>query len=160
MSYEKVKQYFEQYGLSHRLIELNQSSATVEQAAMAIGCEPGLIAKTMSFYLNDNVILLVTAGDAKIDNKKYKNYFHEKAKMVPSDQVENRVGHLPGGVCPFATNKGVIVYLDVSLKRFDTIFPAGGSANSAVKLSLQELEIFSSPLGWVDVCKGWCVDLS
>ncbi|QYK67464.1 Aminoacyl-tRNA editing domain protein [Paenibacillus sp. S02] len=119
-----------------------------------------MIAKTMSFYLNDNVILIVTAGDAKIDNKKYKNYFHEKAKMVPSDQVENRVGHLPGGVCPFAINKDVVVYLDVSLKRFDTLFPAGGSANSAVKMSLQELEIYSSPLGWVDVCKDWDVDLS
>lgn len=160
MSFEKVKQYFEQYGLSHRLIELSQSSATVEQAALAIGCEPGWIAKTMSFYLNDNVILIVTAGDAKIDNKKYKNYFHEKAKMVPSDQLENRVGHLPGGVCPFAINKDVVVYLDISLKRFDTVFPAGGSANSAVKVSLKELEIYCSPLGWVDVCKDWDVDLS
>ncbi|MGZ0041340.1 YbaK/EbsC family protein [Paenibacillus ottowii] len=132
---------------------MEQSSATVEQAAMAIGCEPGLIAKTMSFFLNGKAILIVTAGDVKIDNKKYKDYFHEKAKMIPSDQVEDYVGHAPGGVCPFNINTDVLVYLDVSLKRFETIYPAGGSANSAVKLSLNELETFSSACGWVDICK-------
>lgn len=160
MSFEKVKYYFEQFDLSHRVMELEQSSATVEQAAIAIGCEPELIAKTMSFFLNDKPVLIVTAGDAKIDNKKYKEYFGEKAKMIPGDQVEDYVGHAPGGVCPFATNKDVIVYLDVSLKRFETIFPAAGSANSAVKLSLKELETFSSALSWIDVCKGWFVNQS
>ncbi|MNW43074.1 prolyl-tRNA synthetase [compost metagenome] len=158
MSFVKVKQYFGEFNLSHRVVELEQTSATVEQAAMAIGCAPALIAKTMSFLLNDKAILIVTAGDAKIDNKKYKEYFREKAKMIPGEQVEVFVGHAPGGVCPFAINKDVNVFLDVSLKRFETIFPAAGSANSAVRLSLKELEVYSSALCWVDVSKGWFVN--
>lgn len=153
MSFEKVKHYFEQNNLAHRVLDLEQSSATVEQAAMAIGCEPAVIAKTMSFFINDKPILIVTAGDVKIDNKKYKDHFHEKAKMIPYDQVETYVGHAPGGVCPFCINEDVTVYLDKSLQRFDIVYPAGGSASSAVKLSLGELESLSSAVGWVDVCK-------
>lgn len=153
MALEKVVRYFEQFDLAHRVIELEQSSATVEQAAMAIGCAPEVIAKTMSFLLKEQPILIVTAGDVKIDNKKFKEHFHEKAKMIPYDQVEAYIGHAPGGVCPFGTNENVTVYLDLSLQRFDTVYPAGGSANSAVKLSLNELEAYSASAGWVDVCK-------
>lgn len=160
MSFEKVKRCFERSGLAHRVIELEQSSATVELAAKAIGCAPELIAKTMSFFINDKPILIVTAGDVKIDNKKYKDHFHEKAKMIPYDQVETYVGHAPGGVCPFCTNEDVTVYLDKSLQRFDIVYPAGGSANSAVKLFLKELETFSSAVGWVDVCKAPLINMS
>jgi len=155
MSFEKVLRYFEQQNLAHRVLELEQSSATVEQAAIAIGCAPAEIAKTMSFFVNDQPILIVTAGDVKIDNKKYKEHFHEKAKMIPYDHVETYVGHAPGGVCPFGTNEDVTVYLDKSLQRFDIVYPAAGSANSAVKLTLNELETFSSAVGWVDVCKAF-----
>lgn len=153
MSFEKVKRFFEENGLENRVLEFEQSSATVEQAALAIGCAPEVIAKTMSFFVNDKPILIVTAGDVKIDNRKYKDHFHEKAKMIPYDQVEACVGHAPGGVCPFRVNKDVTVYLDKSLERFDILYPAGGSSNSAVKLSLKELETFSASAGWVDVCK-------
>ena len=158
MSFEKVKRYFEDKGLGQRVIALEKSSATVEEAAEAIGCEPKQIAKTMSFFLNDRPILIVTAGDAKVDNKKYKNMFHQKAKMIPSEQVEKYVGHAPGGVCPFAVNSDVSIWLDVSLKRFNRVYPAGGNGHSAVNLSLQELAEYSNCIGWVDVCKDWFVN--
>ena len=158
MPFEKVKRYFEDKGLGRRVIALEKSSATVEEAAEAIGCEPKQIAKTMSFFLNDRPILIVTAGDAKVDNKKYKNMFHQKAKMIPSEQVEKYVGHAPGGVCPFAVNSDVSIWLDVSLKRFNRVYPAGGNGHSAVNLSLQELAEYSNCIGWVDVCKDWFVN--
>lgn len=158
MPFEKVKRYFEDKGLGQRVIALEKSSATVEEAAEAIGCEPKQIAKTMSFFLNDRPILIVTAGDSKVDNKKYKNMFHQKAKMIPSEQVEKYVGHAPGGVCPFAVNSDVSIWLDVSLKRFNRVYPAGGNGHSAVNLSLQELAEYSNCIGWVDVCKDWFVN--
>ena len=159
MAFDAVKQYFEAAGLGEKVIEFEQSSATVEDAANAIGCEPRQIAKTMSFFAGDKPILIVTAGDARVDNKKYKAAFHEKAKMIPADQVEDAVGHAPGGVCPFAVNPGVTVYLDVSLRRFDHVYPAAGSGHSAVYLSLEELEKHSNSSGWVDVCKDWRQDI-
>lgn len=155
MSYENVKQYFDHAGLEQRVIALEKSSATVEEAAEAIGCEPKQIAKTMSLFMEDKPILVVTAGDAKIDNRKYKDTFHQKAKMIPGDQVEHFIGHAPGGVCPFAKNPEVDVYLDVSLKRFDRVYPAGGNDHSAVDLTIEELMEHSGFSGWVDVCKGW-----
>lgn len=153
MSYENVKQYFENIGLGQRVKEFNQSSATVEQAAEAIGCEPERIAKTMSFLLGNEAILIVTAGDMKVDNKKFREHFHQKAKMIPSELVESYIGHAPGGVCPFVINQNVKVFLDVSLKRFEVVYPAGGSGNSAVELTLSELEKYSKFEIWVDVCK-------
>lgn len=155
MSFEKVKQYFESVGLGQRVKELTASSATVEEAAKAVGCEPERIAKTLSFLLEDRAILIVAAGDAKVDNKKYKAFFHQKAKMIPGGLVEDYVGHAPGGVCPFEIPEGVKVYLDVSLKRFAVVYPAAGSGHSAVELSLEELERHSCAAGWIDVCKGW-----
>ena len=158
MSFENVKRYFENIGLGQRLITLEESSATVREAARAIGCQPKQIAKTMSFFINEKPILIVTAGDAKIDNKKYKNTFHEKAKMIPAEQVEACIGHAPGGVCPFAVNSDVTVYLDISLKRFKQVYPAAGSGHSAVNLSLRELAEYSDYAEWVDVCKDWVVN--
>lgn len=153
MSFDKVKQYFDSQGAGDKVLWLDHSSATVELAAEAIGCEPARIAKTLSFLIDEKAILIVTAGDVKIDNKKYKEQFHTKAKMIPGDQVEALVGHAPGGVCPFCAKPGIPVYLDVSLKRFDVVYPAAGSGNSAVKLTLPELEHFSGSLEWIDVCK-------
>lgn len=158
MSIETVRTYFDQYGLKDRVMQFEESSATVELAAQAVGCEPARIAKTMSFFISEKPILIVTAGDAKIDNKKYKNQFHEKAKMIPWDQVEDSVGHAPGGVCPFALEKPLEVYLDISLKRFETVFPAAGTSSSAVELSIPELENCSRFKEWVDVCKCWQAD--
>ena len=158
MSIETVRTYFEQYGLKDRVMQFEESSATVELAAQAVGCEPARIAKTMSFFISEKPILIVTAGDAKIDNKKYKNQFHEKAKMIPWDQVEDSIGHAPGGVCPFALEKPLEVYLDISLKRFETVFPAAGTSSSAVELSIPELENCSRFKEWVDVCKCWQAD--
>ena len=155
MSIEKVRAYFKQYGLESRIIEFAVSSATVELAAEAAGCAPQRIAKSLSFLADGKAILIVTAGDAKIDNAKYKAQFGTKAKMLPPEQVEELVGHKVGGVCPFGVNEGVAVYLDCSLKRFETVFPAAGSGNSAVELSIPELEKYSNYLQWVDVCKGW-----
>lgn len=155
MSLEKVTAYFDKYGLKDRVKIFNQSSATVELAAEAVGCEPAHIAKTMSFLLGDQPILIVTAGDAKVDNKKYKGTFHQKAKMIPWDDVEGYIGHAPGGVCPFETKENIEVYLDISLKRFEIVYPAAGSANSAVELHLDELQKYSNAFGWVDVCKNW-----
>lgn len=158
MSFEKVKRYFEDLGLGDRVRELSQSSATVEEAAKAVGCEPERIAKTMSFLQGDEAILIVTAGDAKVDNRKYKDHFHQKAKMIPGELVEHYVGHAPGGVCPFAIPPGTKVYLDVSLKGFDIVYPAAGTGNSAVELSIKELEDCSNCTGWVDVCKDWLTE--
>lgn len=157
MSIEKVRSYLSQFAADKRIIEFNTSSATVELAAQAAGCEPARIAKTLSFKLNDNsVILIVAAGDAKVDNAKYKHYFGCKAKMLSADEVEPLIGHAIGGVCPFAVNSDVKVYLDVSLKRFQTFFPACGSHNSAIELTPNELESFSSNfIEWVDLCKSW-----
>ncbi len=152
MAIDKVKEYFAEFDMQDRVIEMPQSSATVELAAVAVGCEPCRIAKTLSFLQGDKAILIVVAGDAKIDNKKYKALFHTKAKMIPYDDVEHWIGHAPGGVCPFAINDGVDVYLDDSLKRFDTVYPAAGSDNSAIELNLLELEKYSGSLDWIDVC--------
>lgn len=153
MSLEKVKQYFRGVGLEDRVKVLAQSSATVEAAAIAVGCEPARIAKTMSFLVGDEAILIVAAGDVKIDNKKYKEFFHQKAKMIPFDEVEQYVGHAPGGVCPFVLPEGVKVFLDVSLRRFEIVYPAAGTGNSAVELSVDELAIYSKMSEWIDVCK-------
>ena len=155
MSFQAVKEFFTQAGLGERVLLLEQSSATVQQAAQALGCQPKQIAKTISFLVEGKPILIVAAGDAKIDNHKYKVQFHQKAAMIPRDQVEPLIGHPPGGVCPFCVQPGVKVYLDLSLKRFEQVYPAAGSANSAVLLSLPELEKYSGSEGWIDVCKGW-----
>ena len=154
MSIERVKKYFSEFGIEGRIRELEHSSATVELAAEALGCEPKRIAKTLSF-MTERPILIVTAGDAKIDNAKYKAHFGVKAKMLTPEQAEELIGHAVGGVCPFGINEGVEVYLDSSLKRFVTVFPACGSGNSAIELTIDELEKYSRPVGWVDVCKGW-----
>ena len=153
MSIEKVKEYFRQYGMEDRVWEKEHSSATVEEAAEALGCEPQRIAKTLSFQAGDRVVLVVTAGDRKIDNKKYREQFGCKVKMLEFEAVDDLVGHAVGGVCPFAVKEGVEVYLDESLKRFETVFPAAGSSNSMIELSIEELERYSHSLQWVDVCK-------
>ena len=153
MAVEKVREYLKEYHMEDRILEFDVSSATVELAAQAVGCEPERIAKTMSFLVNEEVILIVTAGDVKIDNKKYKQHFHAKAKMIPFEEVEEYTEHAPGGVCPFAVREGVRAYLDESLKRFETVYPAAGSANSAVRLTPQELEQCIENVMWIDVCK-------
>ena len=153
MSIEKVRDYFKKYNMEERIQEFEESSATVELAAKALKCEPKRIAKTLSFKINDKPILIVVAGDAKIDNSKYKAQFNKKAKMLTYEEVLELIGHPVGGVCPFAINDGVIVYLDKSLKRFETVYPACGSANSAIELSIEELEKYSNYISWVDVCK-------
>lgn len=153
MSIEKVRAYLKQFNLEDKVIELNESSATVELAAKALGCKCQQIAKTMSFDINGDTILVLLAGDSKVDNSKYKSTFGVKAKMLNFNEVESRVGHKVGGVCPFAINEDIKVYLDVSLKRFDFVYPAAGNANSAVKLSLSELELSSKYTSWVDVSK-------
>ena len=154
MAIEKVKTYFEQYGLAERIQEFEVSSATVELAAQALNCEPCRIAKTLSFLVEGHAVLIVAAGDVKIDNAKYKAKFGTKAKMLTPDEVETLVGHKVGGVCPFAVNEGVEVYLDDSLKRFHTVFPACGSGNSAIELTIPELEQYSGFIAWVDATKG------
>ena len=153
MSIEKVKNYFKAFGIEDRVKEFEVSSATVELAAAALNCEPERIAKSLSFLLKDKAIIIVTAGDVKIDNKKFKEFFASKAKMIDKDMVGDLIGHDVGGVCPFAINEGVDVYLDDSLKRFDTVFPACGSSNSAIELSIEELEKCSNYKAWLDVCK-------
>jgi prolyl-tRNA editing enzyme YbaK/EbsC (Cys-tRNA(Pro) deacylase) len=155
MAIEKVKQYFARFGIADRVRELDVSSATVELAAQALNCEPCRIAKTLSFLVDGHAILIVTAGDAKIDNPRYKAQFGTKAKMLAPDEVETQIGHAVGGVCPFAVNEAVTVYLDESLKRFQTVFPACGSSNSAIELTIEELEKYSDYTAWIDVCKGW-----
>ncbi|MBR3868646.1 MAG: YbaK/EbsC family protein [Clostridia bacterium] len=153
MSIERVREYFSSKGMENRILEFNVSSATVELAAQALGCEGKRIAKTLSFHVEDRVVLIVAAGDAKIDNPKYKAEFHAKAKMLSFDEAESLIGHAVGGVCPFAVNAGVEVYLDESLKRFETVFPACGSSNSAIELTIPELEEHSGFVKWIDVCK-------
>ena len=155
MAIEAVKEFFKSHGIEDRVKEFDVSSATVELAAQALGCAPCRIAKTLSFLVNDAPILIVAAGDAKIDNPKYKAQFSAKAKMLTPEQAVELVGHAVGGVCPFAVKPGVKVYLDESLKRFETVFPACGSSNSAIELTIPELEKYSCCTGWVDVCKGW-----
>ena len=155
MSIETVRAYFKTCGREGDVLEFPVSSATVELAAQALGVIPARIAKTLSFLVEDRCILILAAGDAKIDNKKYTAQFHTKAKMLLAGRVEPLTGHAVGGVCPFANPEGTTAYLDVSLKRFDTVFPAAGSPNSAIELSCAELEAFSHSAGWVDVCKDW-----
>ncbi|AKL95707.1 hypothetical protein CACET_c22610 [Clostridium aceticum] len=155
MAIEKVREYFMQWNMEDKILEFEVSSATVELAAQAANCEPKRIAKTLSFMVKDKCILIVTAGDAKIDNAKYKAHFGTKAKMLTSDEVVKLVGHAVGGVCPFGVKDGVITYLDTSLKRFTTVFPACGSSNSAIELTIDELEKYSNANSWVDVCKAW-----
>ena len=155
MSIEKVRTYFQTLGIADRIQEFPVSSATVELAAQALGVEGKRIAKTLSFLVGDACILIVAAGDAKIDNPKFKAQFHTKAKMLPPEDVPAYVGHAVGGVCPFAVKAGVKVYLDESLRRFETVFPACGSSNSAIELRLQELMDYARADGWIDVCKGW-----
>ena len=155
MSIEAVKTYFRAFGMEDRIQEFPVSSATVELAAQALNCAPERIAKTLSFKIDDSAILIVAAGDAKIDNSKFKGQFHTKAKMLSADEVTELVGHAVGGVCPFAVKEGVAVYLDESLKRFQTVFPACGSSNSAIELTIPELERYSGSNQWIDVCKGW-----
>lgn len=153
MAIEKVREYFKHYKIEDRIIELPDSTATVALAAASLGTEECRIAKTLSFIIEDKPILIVVAGDAKIDNSKYKGHFHIKAKMIPYEEVNNLIGHNPGGVCPFGINKEVTVYLDESLKRFDYVYPACGSSNSAIKLTIEELEKYSNYTSWIDVCK-------
>lgn len=155
MSIQKVRAYFAQFGLADRILEFDVSSATVELAAQALGVEGKRIAKTLSFLTPDGCILIVAAGDAKVDNKKYKAQFGVKAKMLGHDDVPEYIGHAVGGVCPFAVNEGVRVYLDASLRRFHTVFPACGSSNSAIELTIPELERYSGFTAWVDVCKDY-----
>ena len=153
MAIEKVIEYFQKLGCAEKIKQFEVSSATVELAARALGCEGARIAKTLSFLVDGSAVLIVTAGDMKIDNAKYKAFFHTKAKMLSPEQVDELVGHSIGGVCPFAVNEGCKVYLDESLKRFEIIYPAAGNAQSAVELTPEELEKYSASLGWINVCK-------
>ncbi|MCD7736662.1 MAG: YbaK/EbsC family protein [Lachnospiraceae bacterium] len=181
MSIEAVREHLKRWDAQDRILEFPVSSATVELAAQAVGCEPARIAKTLSFLIktppqmcpetgrsteekgalrpdgavDGHAVLIVAAGDAKVDNAKYRNYFHTKAKMLHGDQVAEMVGHAIGGVCPFGVKEGTEIYLDESLKRFRTVFPAAGSSNSAIEVTMEELERFSGSRMWVDVCKGW-----
>ena len=156
MSIQKVRAYFETLGIADRIREFTVSSATVELAAVAVGVEGARIAKSLSFKVDDHPIIVVVAGDAKVDNSRYKAQFHTKAKMLTFEEAHTLVGHDVGGVCPFALPEDVKVYLDESLRRFETVFPAAGSDNSAVEMTCEELERYSSNFtAWVDVCKGW-----
>lgn len=153
MSLEKAKEHLKKYKLDQNIMEVTTSSATVQQAAIALNCTEGEIAKTLSFLVEEKPILIVVSGDAKIDNSKYKAEFHKKAKMIPHENVEKIIGHQVGGVCPFGINEGVEVYLDKSLQKYKTVYPASGSDSSAVKLTIQELEQASNYQKWIDVCK-------
>ena len=153
MSLENVKKYFESIGLAHRVMVLEQSSATVKMAAEAIGCKERQIAKSLSFLLGDSPILIIAAGDVKVDNKKYKAVFQQKSKMIPVDLIEEYIGHDLGGVCPFAVKPNVTIYLDISLKENEVVYPAAGSGNSAVRLTIEELEKYTDFKNWIDVCK-------
>ena len=155
MSIEIVRKYFSSFGMEDRILEFQVSSATVELAAQAVGCIPARIAKTLSFKIGEEPILIVAAGDAKIDNRKYKDKFGKKAVMLSQEEVSEKVGHAVGGVCPFGGPETVSVYLDESLRRFETVFPAAGSSNSAIELNMEELERYSTAKEWIDVCKGW-----
>ena len=153
MAIEAVREYMKQWGVQDRILEFEVSSATVELAAQAVGCEPARIAKTLSFFMGDHPILIVAAGDRRVDNHIYKDVFHTKARMLTPEQAVELVGHAVGGVCPFAVKPGVEIYLDESLRQFDTVFPAAGSSNSAIEVTMEELERFSGSTNWVDVCK-------
>lgn len=153
MAIEVVREYLKQWNVDGKILEFPVSSATVELAAQAVGCEPARIAKTLSFLVDGHAVLIVTAGDRKVDNSKYKAFFHTKAKMLTPDQVTELVGHAVGGVCPFGVKEGVEVYLDESLKRFHSVFPAAGSSNSAIEVTMEELERYSGSSRWIDVCK-------
>ena len=153
MAFEKAKQHLEKYNLGDRVIVFDVSTATVREAAIALGCTDGDIAKSLGFLVDDKAILVIAAGDQKIDNSKFKAQFHTKAKMLPFEEVERLVGHAVGGVCPFGINDDVDVFLDESLKKYQIVYPACGSHNSAVKLSIDELEKASEYISWVDVCK-------
>lgn len=155
MSIEKVRAYFAAFGMEGRILEFPVSSATVELAAQALNCEPCRIVKTLSFNAGGKPILIAAAGDAKVDNAKYKARFGVNAKMLSHEEAASLIGHAVGGVCPFAVNEGVEVYLDISMKRFQTVFPAAGSSNSAIKLTIPEMERYSGYTEWVDVCKAW-----
>lgn len=155
MSIERVKEYFGKFNMADRIQEFDVSSATVELAAQALNCEGCRIAKSLSFKVADKPIVIVVVGDAKVDNAKYKHQFGAKAKMLTVEEAVEMIGHAVGGVCPFAVNEGVTVYLDESLKRFETVFPACGSSNSAIELTIEELETYSGYTEWVNVCKGW-----
>ncbi len=153
MSFTKAKAYLESVGFADHIIEPEASTATVVEAAKALGVEPGMIAKTMSFLIGDKPILILAEGTARIDNRKYKDTFHIKAKMIPFEEVEGYIGHAPGGVCPFGICENVEVYLDESLKQFATVYPAAGNDHSAVRLTIPELEQVANARGWVNVCK-------
>ena len=153
MSLVKAEKYLQEKGFLDHVIELEASTATVAEAAAALGVEEGMIAKTMSFLQGEQPVLILTEGTAKVDNRKYKDTFHVKEKMIPFGEVEEKIGHAPGGVCPFGINEGVEVYLDESLKQFETVYPAAGNDHSAVKLTIPELEQIAGAKGWVDVCK-------
>lgn len=156
MSIQKVRAYFRGFGIEDRIREFAVSSATVDLAAIAVGVEGSRIAKSLSFKVDGEPIIIVVAGDAKVDNSRYKARFHTKAKMLTHEEAHELIGHDVGGVCPFALPENVKVYLDVSLKRFETVFPAAGSDNSAIELTCGELERYSSNFQeWVDVCKAW-----
>ena len=153
MSLKNAKEHLGKYGLDNKIKEIDTSSATVKEAALALNCKEAEIAKTLSFLVNNKPILIVAAGNRKIDNAKYKSKFNEKAKMIKADEVEPFIGHKVGGVCPFGINNDVDVYLDISLKDFDIVYPACGSSNSTVKLTIKELEEASNYKEWIDVCK-------
>lgn len=155
MSIEIVRKYFSSFGMEERIREFETSSATVELAAQAVGCIPARIAKTLSFKVGEEPILIVAAGDAKIDNRKYKDQFGKKAVMLSQEEVAEKIGHAVGGVCPFGIPDTVSVYLDISMKRFETVFPAAGSSNSAIELTMEELMQYSHAKEWIDVCKSW-----
>lgn len=153
MSIERVRSFFAEQGIADRIMEFDVSTSTVGLAAEAVGCEPARIAKTLALRAGDRIVLVVAAGDARIDNARFKARFRTKARMLPAADAEELVGHAVGGVCPFAVNDGCDVYLDESLRRFDVVYPACGSSNSAIALTLDELERYSRPAGWVDVCR-------
>ncbi len=153
MSLERAREWLKKWDMDKRILEFDTSSATVELAAQAVGCEPARIAKSLSFKIGETPVLIVTAGDRKIDNHKYKETFLAKAKMLTAAEAAELVGHAVGGVCPFGVREGVEVYLDESLRRFESVYPACGSANSAIELTMEELEQTSAYLKWVDVCK-------
>lgn len=155
MSKEKVYEYFEKNNLKDRIYKFNDSSATVELAAQKLGCEPMRIAKTLAFIVNNKPVLIVAAGDAKVDNAKFRNKFSEKATMIQRELLNELVGHEAGGVCPFCVKENVKVYLDKSLLRFETVYPACGDSNNAIKLTISELETYSNYIEWIDVCRGW-----
>ena len=155
MAIQQVKEFFQQFDLADKVLEFDSSSATVELAAQALKVIPARIAKTLSFKQEEGCLLVVAAGDAKIDNAKFKTKFGLKAKMLAAEEVDSLVGHAVGGVCPFAIKQGVPVYLDISMQRFSTIFPACGSSNSAIELSCDDLFKYASAIEWVDVCKNW-----